>query len=91
MINAVWGLKTDTIFDVWLVGYILCGFSVGKIVLETDHRVSISNRCFGLILAACKKTISILLAFYFWETIEHYLETGLVGNVVSYWFQGVEF
>ena len=45
----------------------------------------------GLILAMCKKTMSTLSVFYFWEAIEHYLETGLVGNVVSNWFQGVDF
>ncbi|MEC9259119.1 MAG: hypothetical protein VX541_11515 [Candidatus Poribacteria bacterium] len=35
--------------------------------------------------------MSTLSVFYFWEAIEHYLETGLVGDVVSDWFQGVEF
>jgi len=27
---------------------------------------------------------------YFWETIEHYLETGLAGPAVEHWLQGVE-
>ena len=26
-----------------------------------------------------------------WESIEHYLEAGLAGYTVEYWFQGVEF
>ena len=28
---------------------------------------------------------------YSWETVEHYLEIGLMGEVVAFWFQGVEF
>ena len=35
---------------------------------------------FGWIVGVC----------YGWETLEHYLETGLVGDAVVYWFQGVE-
>ena len=33
----------------------------------------------------------MLLIAYIWETAEHYLETGLAGESVEYWFQGVEF
>ena len=32
----------------------------------------------------------MLFIAYFWETIEHYLETGLLGSKVMFWFQGVE-
>ena len=35
--------------------------------------------------------ILVLLIAYIWETAEHYLETGLAGETVEYWFQGVEF
>ena len=34
--------------------------------------------------------IMALMFSYMWETLEHYLEVGLWGNVVSYWLQGVE-
>jgi hypothetical protein len=33
----------------------------------------------------------MLVLTYCWETLEHYLETGLLGAGVMYWFQGVEF
>jgi membrane protein YdbS with pleckstrin-like domain len=35
--------------------------------------------------------MAVLFLAYFWETIEHYLEMGLAGGMVEYWFQGVEF
>ncbi len=35
--------------------------------------------------------VGVLFIAYLWETIEHYLETGLAGAHVEYWFQGVEF
>jgi hypothetical protein len=35
--------------------------------------------------------VGVLFAAYVWETIEHYLETGLAGDSVMNWFQGVEF
>ena len=28
---------------------------------------------------------------YLWEALEHYLEAGLAGAAVTYWFQGVEY
>ncbi|MBT7902517.1 hypothetical protein HN587_01545 [Candidatus Woesearchaeota archaeon] len=34
--------------------------------------------------------IGVLFLAYIWESLEHYLETGLAGGVVEYWFQGVE-
>ena len=33
----------------------------------------------------------VLFLAYAWETFEHYLEVGLAGTAVEYWFQGVEF
>ena len=35
--------------------------------------------------------MGVLFLAYAWETVEHYLETGLAGQWVEYWFQGVEF
>ncbi len=32
----------------------------------------------------------MLFLAYAWETLEHYLEIGLAGQAVAYWFQGVE-
>ena len=35
--------------------------------------------------------LGVLFLAYAWETLEHYLETGLAGSAVEFWFQGVEF
>ena len=35
--------------------------------------------------------LGVLFLAYLWETLEHYLEEGLAGAAVEYWFQGVEF
>ena len=35
--------------------------------------------------------VGVLFLAYLWEAIEHYLEIGLAGERVEYWFQGVEF
>ena len=85
MVNAIWGLKTNAIFDVWSVEHILCGFSVGKIVLEVNRRISIST--LGLILTMCEKTISISLAFYFWLTFGKQLNIIWKRDCWEMWFQ----
>ena len=89
----IWGLKTVSIFDVWTIEHFLSGISIGaledrsnmkifKNKIDLDSR-DIKTRYFDLIF--------VLLAAYAWETVEHYLENGLMGDVVAYWFQGVEF
>jgi len=35
--------------------------------------------------------MGVLFLAYVWETVEHYLELGLAGAKVEYWFQGSEF
>ena len=34
--------------------------------------------------------MAILMLSFLWEVIEHYLETGLWGSKVQFWFHGVE-
>ena len=85
----IWGLKGEACFDVWSVQHFLSGITVGASLLllmdrylgmEEEH--TYHNRIYFMWL--------ILLA-YLWECLEHYLETGLLGTRVAYWFQGVEF
>ncbi|HRI36443.1 MAG TPA: hypothetical protein PK765_05255 [bacterium] len=71
----------------------LSGLSVGHAVRRANHRAyrdkldlapeSVRTRYFDVIVLG--------FVAYFWETIEHYLETGLAGSWVEYWFHGVEF
>ena len=89
----IWGVKTVAIFDVWTFEHLLSGLSIGALAVRCntkifEHKLNINSlniktRYFDIIF--------VLLAAYAWETVEHYLESGLAGDVVAYWFQGVEF
>ena len=89
----IWGIKTIAIFDVWTFEHFLSGISIGALAVSCNMKIfkskldldsrDIKTRYFDLIF--------VLLAAYAWETVEHYLENGLMGDVVAYWFQGVEF
>lgn len=91
--DLLWGLKTVATFDVWSFEHILSGVSVGSAVKKSnkkhlrklDHRLSVWNGVF-----VRYAIIFVLLCAYIWEAVEHYLETGLAGGLVEYWFQGVE-
>lgn len=97
----IWGVKTISIFDVWTIEHILSGLSIGSAVLVNSHK------SLGQVFSNIKEhvfppkkinylkikydIIFVLFLAYIWETFEHYLETGLLGTKVEYWFQGVEF
>jgi hypothetical protein len=90
--DIVWGLKTDAIFDVWTIEHILSGISVGGFALDFIRRTlpeNISNVP-DKYLRQLEITVVLLMAFA-WEAVEHYLETGVAGTTVEFWFQGVEF
>lgn len=102
MLEWLWGVKTVAIFDVWSFEHILSGLSVGDTVKR--HTRKHLNNIFKD-LGAKKDSkhhhkhksiirldlIGVLFLAYIWEAIEHYLESGVAGNTVAYWFQGVEF
>jgi len=89
----IWGLKTIAIFDVWTLEHLLGGISIGAIAMRFNYKVfnnqfhinedEIKTKYFDIIV--------VLFVAYFWETIEHYLEIGIVGDTIEYWFQGVEY
>ena len=89
----IWGLKTVSIFDVWTIEHFLSGISIGAVAVRCNMKIfknkldldsrDIKTRYFDLIF--------VLLAAYSGDTVEHYMESGLTGDVVAYWFQGVEF
>ncbi len=91
-LTYIFGLKTVAFFDLWSVEHVLSGISVGAAVrkrnrlelaryLGRDHTVR--SRYFDY--------TGVLCLAYAWETIEHYLETGIAGARIETWFQGVEF
>ena len=89
----IWGIKTVAVFDVWTFEHFLSGISIGALALRCNIKVfknklninsqDIKTGYFDLIF--------VLLIAYAWETVEHYMESGLAGDVVAFWFQGVEF
>jgi len=101
MLEPIWGLKTISIFDVWTFEHILTGISVGTGVIISNRKSlgeifnSVKDKIFHphkLNLILYKYDIIFLLFIaYIWETLEHYIETGLMGQWLMQWFAGVEF
>ena len=89
----IWGLKTLAFFDIWTLEHLLSGISIGAFSIQINNKLFKNN--FSLnrkdINTSYFDLILVLLIAYMWETVEHYLETGLAGYRVEFWFQGVEF
>lgn len=88
----LWGLKTESWFDVWSIEHLLTGISLGglSILLHQWRGKKLCNADLSC-SQQYQETIFVLLVAFVWEALEHYLETGLLGERVTYWFQGVEF
>ena len=85
----IWGLKSLACFDVWSFEHFFSGVSIDATLLvfmERRLKIDAHDRNHAYIYFS-----GLLVLTYCWETVEHYLETGLLGAGVSYWFQGVEF
>ena len=83
----LFGVKTHSMFDIWSIEHFISGMSIGSFAIY------FSNKKFKNIEKKLSKYFEIsfiLFISYLWETIEHYLETGLAGNSVAFWLQGVE-
>lgn len=81
-----WGHKTDAFLDVWSIEHLVMGISIGSmcLILKRFNFFKCSDSEF------LNKVIIVLLVSFAWETLEHYLETGLAGVTVQEWFAGVE-
>jgi len=94
MLEWLWGLKTVAILDVWTFEHLLGGMSIGKLVKKFNEK---HFKKYNSSTKISKATwirfdiLAVLFLAYLWETFEHYLEEGLAGNTVEFWFQGVEF
>jgi len=91
--EIIWGWKTVAIFDVWTFEHLLSGLSIGALVAKQNTKVFQEQlkSSSQLITSKYFDLVGVLLLAFAWETLEHYLETGLAGKQVQYWFQGVEF
>ena len=87
----IWGLKTVAFFDIWTVEHLLSGISIGSFSIYLNKKKIKNEFNMDTHKSYYFDIILVLLIAYIWETAEHYLETGLAGESVEYWFQGVEF
>ena len=75
--------------DVWTIEHLFSGISIGYWVILFNVKllgVGVDRK-----MQLYIELINILMIAFFWETLEHYLELGLAGEQVAYWFQGEEF
>lgn len=87
----LYGLKTHALLDVWTIEHIASGMSVGMISKQVVEKHLVKDGVFiPLLLQLRVQLLVIFLLSFCWEMVEHYLETGLAGAAVEYWFQGVE-
>lgn len=79
------GDKTLAIFDVWSLEHFISGICIGALIplLYRPKNLLINIPLQHYILW-------VLCITFGWEVMEHYLETGLAGDAVAHWFQGVE-
>ena len=87
----IWGLKTVAFFDIWTLEHLLSGISIGSFSMYLNRNKIKNEFKIDTHKGYYFDIILVLLIAYIWETAEHYLETGLAGESVEYWFQGVEF
>ena len=71
----------------------LSGISVGSAVRQRNHKelARVLNVDTHEHHSYHFDIVAVLFLAFAWETVEHYLEVGLAGHAVEYWFQGVEF
>jgi hypothetical protein len=84
-----WGFKTEAAFDVWSVEHLMVGISLASaanfLIISLCGNETVSKAFQSKI-----QFILVLLTACLWENIEHYLEIGLLGDKITYWFQDVE-
>ncbi|MBI4143394.1 hypothetical protein HY487_00755 [Candidatus Woesearchaeota archaeon] len=84
----LFGFKTVAFFDIWTIEHILSGISVGYAVKKQNRKGDEKNHSYKSLV---RLDLAIILFLgYLWESLEHYLEDGIAGPSVQYWFQGVE-
>lgn len=90
MLEMIWGLKTAAILDVWTIAHVLIGVSIGLAMQNRNDNV-LKKEVEKYNYSSWHFKIMIILVFaYAWEMLEYYLEIGLAGGAVAYWFQGNE-
>ena len=76
------GGKTCSLFDLWSVCHFLTGVASCTIISKISS---------GKNGGTTAPLILILLLAYTWELLEFFLESGVAGPDIAYWFHGREF
>ena len=84
----IWGDKTLAYFDIWSIEHLVSGITLGSLIIFIYDKLSIKEKDANY---KWLYYISVIFVAYLWESLEHYLETGLINETVTFWFQGVEF
>jgi len=83
--EIIWGWKTTAMMDVWTIEHLLSGLSVGSLVINYNRKIF--KQHFSIedpnLITKNFDVIGVLLLAFLWETVEHYLETGLNRETVS--------
>jgi len=85
----LWGFKTEAAFDVWSAEHLMMGISLAcavQIIIKALSR----NEAISETLKTKITFMLVLLIALLWETVEHYIELGLLGDRIAYWFYGQE-
>lgn len=75
----LWGLKTNSLFDFWVIPHILSGVIIGYLIPRLNNN-----------LKGRHIITSVLIIAYLWEIIEYFSEVGLFSTRLMNWFYGVE-
>lgn len=94
----LFGGKATSWFDIWSLVHFVSGLAISSFFfdfvkrklpngIQNPHSINILGHCFYLWL----DTLLIICFAYSWEFIELFLEKGLLGSNVMFWFNGIEF
>jgi len=84
----IWGDKTLAYFDIWSIEHLVSGITLGSLIIFIYDKLNIKEKDANY---KWLYYISVIFVAYLWESLEHYLESGLINETVTFWFQGVEF
>ena len=90
MLEWLWGPTTVALLDVWSIEHVLAGLSIGALVIKARAFVLLGDEPMPRLVNVRVDLLGVLFLSYLWETVEHYLEEGLAGDAVAFWFAGVE-
>jgi hypothetical protein len=85
----LWGLKTEAAFDVWSIEHLIMGINLGGFISFALKRCNMPETV-PKILQTKISFLLVLMVTLLWENLEHYIELGLLGQGIAFWFQGVE-